>query len=257
MKWLLLCDSRNLEQTALLCKKHNLGIEAQAFWDPNYLNINSNGIEVHLNALKNISIRAIHGPFWDMCPGSYDSLIREATKIRFEDAYDCANKIKAKHIILHHGGYPAGVFTHKKSKNEWLSRNIQFWKDFLIDKDKSVKIHVENFLEPDPELMLQLIEGVDQENLDINLDIGHVNYSSDLSVIEWIKRLNKHIGYVHIHDNIGIADNHLGLGQGNLPLTEIFEALEKYSPNAIWAIENHDLEESIDWLKGHGFCKNA
>jgi sugar phosphate isomerase/epimerase len=101
--------------------------------------------------------------------------------------------------------------------------------------------------------MIKLIEGVGKDNLNVNLDIGHVNYSSNLSVVEWIKRLNKHIGYVHIHDNMGIADDHHGLGQGNLPLVEIFEALEKYSPNAIWAIENHDLEESIEWLKNHGY----
>ncbi|MCD6435159.1 MAG: sugar phosphate isomerase/epimerase [Clostridiales bacterium] len=257
MKSMILCDSRNLKQTALLCNKYHLGIEAQSFWDPNYLTINPKGIEEHLEVLKDIPERTIHGPFWDLCPGSFDSLIRDVTRERFEFAYECANKINAKGIILHHGGYINGVFTHKKSIRDWSARSIQFWKDFLVDKDKSVIIYVENFLEPDPEMMFELLEAVNQENLKINLDIGHVNYSSDVPVVDWIKRLNTHIGYVHIHDNLGNADEHHELGSGNLPLVDIFNALEKYSPNAIWAIEHgtSELEISINWLKDHGYFK--
>lgn len=259
MKSIILCDHAKLKETALLCKKYNFGIEAQSFYDPEYLDINPNAIEEHLNVLEDIPIRSIHGPFWDLCPGSFDNLIREVTKKRFDYAFSCASKIKAQNIVLHHGGFIDGVFTYKKSIDEWLNRNVEFWKDFLMNKDPNIKIHIENFLEPDPELMLQLIEEINKENLDINLDIGHVNYSSNLSVVEWIKRLNKHIGYVHIHDNFGNVDEHHGLGKGNLPLVEIFDALETYSPNAIWAIEHkiEEMEGSIDWLKKHGYLTNS
>ena len=255
MKYTLLCDSKKLMETLPLCEKYHLGIEAQGFDGVQFMEEHPDIVEVHKEALKNIEHRSIHGLFWDLVPGSSDPLIQAVVRQRFEEAYDQARAIGADNIVVHHGGYVHGIFTQKTSQGAWDRRSVEFWKDFLKDKDPSVHFHVENLLEPDPESLLYLAENVNMENLDINLDIGHVNYASDIPVVDWIKRLNKHIGYVHIHDNMGLEDVHHGLGRGNLPLVDIFDALEEYAPDAIWSLEpaQCELEESIIWLQEHGY----
>ena len=62
-----------------------------------------------------------------------------------------------------------------------------------------------------------------------------------------------------MHDNHGQKDEHIGLGQGNLPLKEVFQSLQYYAPTAIWAIESGGIgrTQSLSWLYQHGFIKQA
>lgn len=252
MKNIVLCDDSSLLETVALCEKYRLGIEVQSFFDPEYLNNNPDGVEIHNNSLKNISNRSFHGPFADLSPGSFDSMIRDVARNRFEYAYNNAIKIGAKDIIFHHGYMPATA-----SYDGWLSRSVAFWKDYLEDKNTSIRFYIENIFDIDPALILDVVKEVGRKNFNICLDIGHVHWNSNISVIDWIKTLNKHIGYVHMHDNHGQSDEHLGFGKGSIPILETCEALEQYSTHAIWAIEtnNNDMEDTILWLMANGYLK--
>ena len=70
------------------------------------------------------------------------------------------------------------------------------------------------------------------------------------NVVDWIKQLNKKIGFVHLHNNYGERDEHLGFVKGTIDFFEICSALEEYAPSAIWGIETNvsDMDESIKWL---------
>lgn len=71
----------------------------------------------------------------------------------------------------------------------------------------------------------------------------------------FIEKLKDKIGYVHLHDNNGEYDEHLGFGEGNLPILEVFKLFEQYAPYAIWAIETSldSKEKSYLWLQENGF----
>ena len=114
---------------------------------------------------------------------------------------------------------------------------------------------IENHLDHTPEMLSTVIAGINRDNVKVCLDLGHVHCYSKTSLLEWIKTLNDKIGYVHIHDNNGEKDEHLGIGKGNIPMIEVFNALNEYAPNAIWAIESkvEDMDESIGWLKINNF----
>jgi sugar phosphate isomerase/epimerase len=75
--------------------------------------------------------------------------------------------------------------------------------------------------------------------------------------MRWIERLGTKIGYVHLHDNHGIEDEHLGFGQGTIPLDDVCRALDELAPDAIWTIETQPewLEFSLAWLGQRGFLK--
>lgn len=252
MREIILCDDTDLLKVILLCQEYSLGIEVQSFYDPEYLEKEIDGLQKHIDAIKNVKSRSVHGPFADLCLGSSDKMIREVTRNRFEYAYDVAEKLKAKNLVLHHGYVPKTSYPAK-----WIKRSFTFFDDFFANKSKDIKIHLENVLEFDSDMLFELVEGLQSKNIDVCLDIGHAHCNSKISVVEWVKRLKDKIGYVHMHDNNGFEDEHLGLGMGNIPLDEVCEALEQYSPQAIWVIESKTdyIQKSIDWMMTRGYIK--
>ncbi len=252
MRQILICDNTMPQGILGLCQENGFGIELQSFYHPDAL-VNAGLIEETAILTNGIAVKSIHGPFGDLCPGSFDSEVRAVARKRFEQALNVAKRLDATHIVFHHGyvpntSYPSG----------WMKRWPEFWRDFLQDKDESIHIHIENHLDLEPGLISEAVALVGRKgSFDINLDIGHVHFVSDTPIVKWIEALKSQIGYVHLHDNNGEKDEHLGLGKGSIPVEEVCHALEEYAPNAIWGIEaNGDgVMRSLDWLYGHGFLK--
>ena len=87
----------------------------------------------------------LHGPFLDLNPMAYDSLVVQATKTRYEQAYQAAKELGAKKLILHSGFIPSVYFL-----TGWAERMADFYNRFLDDKDDSVEILMENVMDPFP-----------------------------------------------------------------------------------------------------------
>lgn len=226
-----------------LCNQNGYGIEIQYFLDPQK-------VQEHKQSLGDLSPRALHGPFGDLCAGSYDSKIREVTRDRFELACTFARALNSPDIILHHG-YVPGTSPPKN----WLRRCVEFWNDFLQDKEQFLKFHVENMLEWDAVLLSEVIDGIGDSRVDVCLDIGHSNCNSRETPIQWIERLGARIGWVHMHNNFGETDEHLALGTGTIPMEEVCQVLLEKAPAAVWSQEaqDEDIPASIEWLKLHGY----
>ncbi len=77
--------------------------------------------------------------------------------------------------------------------------------------------HLENQLEHTPDL----ISEVNDKRLNICLDVGHANCHSKTQVLEGIKQLNAQMGFVHLHNNNGQKDEHLGFTKGNINFENI------------------------------------
>jgi sugar phosphate isomerase/epimerase len=246
----LICDGGEPAKAVAICRKYNLGIEIQSFYDPSLVERDKGAASSHLDILQDIHPRALHGCFCDLAAGSFDPSIREVTQRRFDQSYYTAKLMEASHLILHHGYVP-----HTSIPDNWLHRCADFWKEFLMGKNSDIVFHLENMLEWDPELLSDVIDAINSPIVDVNLDIGHVHCNAKTSFDIWIRRLNKRIGYIHVHDNFGIEDDHLALGEGNIPLKEVLIQLTELAPKALWAIESDisKMEESISWLKSNGF----
>lgn len=254
MRQLLLCDATQPAKVSKICQRTGLGVEIQAFSNPDYPVRNPDGVADHLSKYRSILPRALHGPFGDLSPGSCDRLIRQVTKERFEFAYDYAQRLGAKQIVLHHG-YVPGTNTYRG----WLRRSREFWADFLEEKDPQIVFYVENLLDSDPELIGEVVRAVNHPNLKICLDIGHAFCHSKIPIEGWIEELGELIGYVHLHDNHGDQDDHLSLGKGLIPLDQVCYTLERCAPQATWALEvgPESLEDSLFWLETHGYLSGG
>lgn len=252
MKQLILCDSGNVGGVAPLCKTHGAGIEIQSFFDPQVLEQFPETLEQHKQAVKGLAPVALQGCFCDLCPGSFDALVRKVARERFEQNHATAVELGARHVVLPHGYVP-----QTSSPLAWVKRSTAFWYEFLEGKDHAIKIHLENALDQEPKVLSDVVRLISRDNLDICLNIGQLHCHSKSTIIQWIEYLGPQIGYVHLHDNNGQEDEHLGLGMGTIRLQDVCRALSDYAPNATWALdaEGEGLQISIEWLQRNGYLK--
>ena len=248
MKELVLCDDGKPEVVVPLCKKYGLGIEIQGFADPLTVKNKNKLLKNCSKLVEGVESRYFHAPFADLCLGSKAEKIVKATKYYFDYAYKVSKKLNVKGITVHHGYMPGSSFIPK-----WIERSVNFWNGYL--KGKDICFYMENQFEVDGTISKEIVEKVNNNLLGLNLDIGHAHCNSKAEVIDWIKLLGDKINYVHLHDNNGEWDEHLGLKKGNIPLVEVLNALNEYSPNAVWSLECkiEDMESSIEFLKEHKF----
>ncbi len=247
MKHLLLCcNAQDMATVIPLARRFGAGVEMQEFYTPAALEDPHGLLAHHLALLEDFTgARAVHGPFGDLCPGSFDPLVREVARTRIRQVFPIAERLGAGHLILHHGYVP-----NTSSPDNWLNRSTAFWQEILAELPVGVTIHLENHQEATPEQVLRLIGRVADPRLGICLDIGHAHAISRVPVVAWITALGRNLTYVHLHDNDGSGDQHLPLGQGNIPLVDVFAALEEHAPKAIWMIEA-EATASLAWLGKH------
>ena len=74
---------------------------------------------------------------------------------------------------------------------------------------------------------LRLIDHVGNENLGVVLDTGHLNAQKEILPLS-VEKLGKKIFYLHVSDNDGKVNEHLGLGKGNIDWEGVFTALKKH-----------------------------
>ncbi len=89
--------------------------------------------------------------------------------------------------------------------------------------------------------------------LKMTLDTGHANiddpYKTRLN--EFLERFPEKIGHIHISDNFGKADDHLGVGQGNINFKRFIKKLKATGYDdtitlEIFSLTTDDLKKSRD-----------
>jgi len=252
MKAVYICDNCRLKEVVAMCREYGCGIEVQSFYDPAYIEGERDAIAKHRELIRDIPGRSLHGPFGDLCAGSFDVMVRDLARYRYQQAFDIASQLEIKQLVLHHGYVPG-----TSPRSGWIKRYPAFWRELLDDKPDDIRVHLENHLERDVRMFSDVIGAIDDARVDICLDIGHVHCNARQRLTDWIEMLGPQIGYVHLHDNHGQTDEHLGLGFGTIPMDEVCGALEQYAPEAIWAIEaglDH-IPQSLAWLKERGLMQ--
>ena len=158
--------------------------------------------------------------------------------------------MRCKNIVLPNGHVPGRV--------ESLAVGIVFWRYFLRNKDKETMFYIKNVLDETPVFineLINVINNVNKYNLKMCLDIGCANVFSNVKILDWIKEVNKNIGFVYLYNNDGKMGKHKRLNSGKINMIEICEALEQNCPNAIWQIDTVEYEDSIKWLKENNYIK--
>ncbi len=194
-------------------------------------------VEMHNRIAPKLPGRlAIHGPFIGLDFSCPDHLLRAAMRTRMDMTYQVAKDFKPDYLILH-SGYNEETIKFKLD-NYWHDGVVKFWRTEIGRyQDLGTTVVLENVLEPAPDTLAAVIDGVNHPNLKVCLDIGHLNVWSKLKPSEWVKTLGHRLVYVHLHDNDGTDDSHLPVGGGNIDFDDFFEAVYNTNPELVISLE--------------------
>lgn len=196
---------------------------------------------------------AVHLPFIDIHPGSPDPLMRQAAQERLFKALDTAMIYEPRHLIAHNGYNPTG---YGDCYPRWLESAVLTWSN-VGKKLQGVPLYLENTGETEPSQIKDVLSMLDGQ-FGFCLDIGHWHSFSrgfenrDLS--SWLQSMAPHLRHLHLHDNDGSMDQHLGMGRGTVPFVELFAGLEFLEVSPGLTLEPHsyeDLEQSFKFMNEH------
>lgn len=184
---------------------------------------------------------SVHAPITDLHLGSLNRRIREVTMEEMRYSIQLAREIGAEVVTMHPAPGILAMPPGKWSKEEYhlprTSGNFARQEQFLVravqelaDYAPDLLICLENLVFPhelyrSPEEMQDLLHKVNRSNVGITLDVGHATVAGQKPA-EFIHLLADDIFHVHLHDNHGVADEHLPLGQGSIDYIGVLQALK-------------------------------
>jgi sugar phosphate isomerase/epimerase len=182
----------------------------------------------------------IHGTFMDLNPGSVDRAVRETTCRRVEQTLEIASFLKPR-VIVFHPGYSR--ISYGSAIESWVANSVAFWKQHLPAlRDLDTIVALENIFEEEPSTLRMVLDSLDDPRIRHCFDSGHFNMFATVTVEEWFSTLGSYIAESHLHDNHGVADEHLPVGEGEINFDLVTTLLKQYAPQAVWTLEAHSVE---------------
>ena len=180
---------------------------------------------------------SFHAPFMDLRPGAIDPEIRKVTASRLQQVFDLVPYFRPISVVCH-ASFDKRYYV--SNEQEWLANSIETWKHFLQQAvDMGTMIAMENVYETDCHYLRLLLDAFASPHMCFCFDTGHFNVYSTASLEEWMNGLGSRIGQVHIHDNNGLLDEHLPIGEGNFPFQAFFEMIHQEKLDPIITLEPH------------------
>ena len=233
------------DDAAETAQAFGLGIELAQFCLAENMENTPPEVQKSLTASLRVPRRVFHAPFAELCPAAIDPLVREVAKRRFLQAAALAKRYGAEKMVVHSGFIPLVYYP------EWFApQSAAFWREFLNDVD-GLTLCVENVMETSPDALRQIAEQVNDPRLRICFDVGHAFcQSGDLA--PWLDALAPYSSHVHLHNNHGTFDEHLGLPDGTLDMAAVIRQLEALAPQATYTLEVRSARASVEWLLKEG-----
>lgn len=199
--------------------------------------------------MRDIPRVTFHAPFAELSPCAIDPRARELAASRYRQSLWIASRLGAGLTVIH-GGFVPEVYYPEY----FVEQSVLFWKLFLRTQPDDIRIALENVMDPSPEMLCEIVNGVDDPRLGLCLDAGHANCSvSRVPPLEWIAPMEKRLFHVHIHNNMGERDLHSPLGEGNIDMERFIDTVLERCPRATFTIENIHAAPSVSWLEEKGY----
>jgi sugar phosphate isomerase/epimerase len=194
----------------------------------------------------------LHCPFADINIASPSKPMLKASLKRLKQSMAYAYELNAKLWVLHPGQI-TGI-TPFYPGSDWR-QNVQSIR-YLHEaaRDLSLKIAIENVpqkygsIMKTPEDFARLYEETGLTDIGIVLDVGHANLETQNQ--RFLEQFPERITHLHLSDNMGEQDQHLGIGYGKIDWQQLTIKLRKMSFNGIIMIESvFNVPESLTRLK--------
>jgi sugar phosphate isomerase/epimerase len=229
------------------------GIALEVLVEPQNLRVATlESLAEEIREVKEASGRvALHSPYEGLDPGHSEEAEREEAIRLLTLTCGLAQAVGASYVVAHTGYDPARV---KGDLAGWRRRSLETWKA-LIEQPacQGVSIALENTMEPEPSLVRSLVDALPEQSVGVCLDTGHLNCFASAPPPKWWASLGSRVSVLHLHDNEGEEDEHLGIGQGTFDFDALFRWLNRANVTPFFSIEGRDLQAVATSLSALGF----
>jgi len=193
----------------------------------------------------------VHAPFAGINIALPSPVLRRTILKRLRKSIFYAGQLDSR-LWLFHPGLQTGV-SHFYPGRDWQV-NLDSVRALLkIGRKEGVEIAIENVPEPYP-FILRSVQDFsrfyDELNDDIGLvlDVAHANLNHQIQ--DFLRQFPEKIVHMHVSDNDGAYDLHLGIGYGTIDWESVAKAVKeaKYS-NVIMLESIEHVEESLQTLR--------
>ena len=190
----------------------------------------------------------VHAPFADLNPGALEPLVFEATRQRFFQTLEAADRLGAR-LVVFHPGYDC--WKYGGLDHLWLNQNLRFWPPLLKRAaEQNCTMALENIFEKDTGTLSDLLSTLDSPWLGHCFDIGHWSLFADVSLADWFAALGSRLIHLHLHDNLGERDDHLPVGEGKIDFSALFQLVSSLPAAPSMTLEAHTRSNLIRSLTG-------
>jgi len=192
----------------------------------------------------------VHAPFNDINIASPNPVLQRVMLKRMEKSIVHTRQLNGRRWIFHSGLKTA--LSRFYPNLDW-QLNLRSVRTLMtIARKYDVEISIENTPEPFPFLLrsvqdFALFYNELGENIGMTLDVGHANINSQ--TLSFIEKFSDRVVHVHVSDNEGNYDSHLGIGHGKVDWQEVADALKRINYRGIVILESvENVEESLQTL---------
>ena len=193
----------------------------------------------------------VHAPWAGINISTPSQALRHAVLKRLTKSLVLAGQLECR-LWLFHPGSKTGL-SHIYPGKDW-QLNLESIRTLLrVARREGVEIAIENTPEPFPSLMKSVEDFrrfYDELDDDIGLvlDVAHANLNNQIQ--DFLKQFSKKIVHIHVSDNNGDSDMHLGIGQGNIDWKNVAKAVKDSGYGNLIMIESTDhIQESLQTLR--------
>ncbi len=198
---------------------------------------------------------AVHLPFLGIDPADPDAAKAATARKALRRGAELARIHGAAHMI----GHPYYRLDDRNIDGQWLEKSLLAWP--ALPEIGNAPLFLENTYERSPRPLVALLEGLRRSSgpaAGVCFDLGHwhafAGKSLEQELDPWLDAFAPYAMHLHLHDNNGSHDEHLGMGGGSVPFEALFARLEARGKKVSATLEPHNVESfagSIAWLASH------
>ena len=183
----------------------------------------------------------VHAPFFDLSPGAMEPLVRRISGQRLTQALQAAAHLGA-HLMVVHPGYDRWRYPNLAAA--WAEQAAATFAPLVAMAERyDCRLALENIYEDTPATLTALVDRLDSPWFGHCFDIGHWRLFGTTAQADWLARIAPRLLHLHLHDNRGVNDDHLPVGEGIIDYAPLFKLLSGLAEAPSITLEAHDPED--------------
>jgi sugar phosphate isomerase/epimerase len=193
----------------------------------------------------------VHAPFSGINIALPSPVLRRTNLKLLKKSIFYAKQLDCR-LWVFHPGLQTGI-SHFYPGQDW-QLNLDSVKTLLkIGRKEGVEIAIENVPEPYP-FILRNVQDFSRfyneldDDIGLVLDVAHANLNHQIQ--DFIRQFSEKIVHIHVSDNDGTSDLHLGIGYGTINWENVAKAVKEANYSSIVMLESIEhVEESLQTLR--------